>query len=131
MKPVKLDVMTKAPDGYFEYSAMRGVEMKTIENEICLWQEIVGELKTNRGEVLGVGMQNYGSELKEMIGENMDIQLEREIENEVKSIAESYEDVLFATANVVGDENGIISIELELRTKYGIVLEIFNITRGC
>lgn len=131
MATKRLDIKTRAPDGYFEYSMMRGVEMKTIEDKECLWQEIVGELKTNKGELLGVGQQDYGSNLKQLISEPIDVGLELEIEQEVKKIVESYVGVAKADVNAGEYKRGVITIEIKLYTLYGTMLEVLNMKKGC
>lgn len=131
--PIKrLDFRTRAEEKYYEHMATRGNEIKTIRQAECLWQEFVGELKTNKGECVGIGMENYGSNLKRYIGENLDILVEMEIEDIIKATSATYPTIISCTVKeVIERQEGNIHITIELDTVYGLVLKILEISRGC
>lgn len=135
MAKKRLDVKTKAPDGFYEYSMMKGVEMVTIEDRECLWQEFVGELKTNKGTLLGCQQGEYGSNLPQLLGQNMDLALEMEIEDCVQSTAQDYVEIFTSSVQVVENETnekkGIITLRIELNTLYGLILKIEDFQKGC
>lgn len=132
MAKKRLDFRTRSSDNYYEHTATRGNEVKEIHDVECLWQEFVGELKTNKGECVGVGMENYGSDLKRYLGENMNPLLEIEIEDCIQSTAQEYVEIITSSVEQIDDDDeGYIAITIKLETIYGLVLRVLNIARGC
>lgn len=126
------DIKTRSSDNYYEHTATRGNEVKGIRDVDCLWQEFVGELKTNKGECYGTGMEFYGSDLKRQIGENMNVVNDIQIEDCIQATAETYPEIITSEVTQIKEEDdGYIAIEIKLETVYGLILRVLNISRGC
>lgn len=130
MNPQMRDYKIWEEDGYFEHVAMRGVEMKCVEDLDCLVQEFIGELKTNKGEVVGVGTSDYGSDLKRFLGEPETMDMERNIEECVEKCASGYTDIFTCDANAVTIDD-VVRIHIELNTYFGFTLVELDMKRGC
>lgn len=128
----RLDIKTWAENGFYEHNSMRGIEMKSLDDLECLVQEFFGELKTNKGEAWGIGLADYGSDLRRFIGEPLNDEIEMEIDDAITSCAEQYYEIL--QCNVISSiytDEGRVEIEIELKTIYGITLEVLDLSRGC
>lgn len=127
------DIKMKNPNGYFEYASMRGVEMKVVDNVDCLVQEFIGYLKTTQGEIYGIGLGNYGSNLKTFLGEDLNEDNISSIEQIIQRAPEVFPEILLARLNDVylSEDEGYMYLDIELKTVYGIVLEVIPMMRGC
>jgi len=127
-----IDIKTRAPEGYFEYSMIRGCEVVTCEQQDAVIQAFIGELKTNKGECHGIGQENYGSDLKRIIGDPMTTDLELEVSDCIQQKAQEYPEIWNSFVSTTLDESeGIVHIEIQLETIYGVVLETLDFVRGC
>lgn len=132
MGTTRRDYMVWLEEGYFEHASIRGVEMNVVEEADCLVQEFFGELKTNVGEIKGVGLELYGSDLKRYLGEPLNMQTELEIEECIGNCAAKYPEILKCEVLSISEqETGIVKIEIKLKTIYGVVLKVLEMGRGC
>jgi len=77
-------------------------------------------------------MENYGSDLKRYLGENMNPLLKIEIEDCIQSTAQEYVEIITSSVEQIDDDDeGYIAITIKLETIYGLVLRVLNIARGC
>jgi hypothetical protein len=126
------DLKTRAPEGYYENTVIRGVEMDMVEELDCLVQAFIGELKTNKGDVVGTGQENYGSDLPRIIGDETSLSLEIEVENLIQNKASEYPEILICTPKIeINTDKAMVIIQIELNTIYGITLETIEITGRC
>jgi len=65
------DFKTKTEDGFNESILTKGSDVVQVKDKYALWQALVGELKTKKGECQGTGMENYGSDIWMVLGQNI------------------------------------------------------------
>ena len=93
-----------------------------VKNEECLWQTIVGEIKTPLGALSNsIGQQNYGCSIWELKGQIIDSLTIKEIENEVIKTCLKYQEVnnVIGIETYVAEKDGALFIELTLDSIYG------------
>ncbi|MDP3013386.1 MAG: hypothetical protein Q8M92_04035 [Candidatus Subteraquimicrobiales bacterium] len=116
------DLKTSFQGNYYEELLVKGGDYRMCEDHYTLWQALVGEIKTKKGECLGVGLENYGCDIWRTLGENMDPLLEKEIEKYIHDLAPKYPQIKELTVEqIFYNKEGQIDITI-------IVVSIFNKT---
>lgn len=116
------DFKTRAENDFWEYTIILGNEPRMITNKEALWQGFVGELKTKPGECQGVGMENYGCGIWNVIGENINEMVLKEIENYVTNLKPHYEEIKDIYVNeVVEMHDGRVKLTITLNSIYGYI----------
>lgn len=93
-----------------------------VQNEECLWQTIVGEIKTPLGVLNNsIGQQGYGCSIWELRGQVLDSLTVKEIEHEIINTCLKYPEVtnVIDIESYVANEDGALYVELTLDTIYG------------
>lgn len=108
---------------FYEKTAWNACEdLIYVKNEECLWQTIVGEIKTPLGALSNsIGQQNYGCLIWELRGQVLDSLTIKEIENEIIQTCLKYPEVnnVIGIESYVADKDGALFISLTLDTIYG------------
>lgn len=81
--PDMIDYRTKmSKSSFYEKTDYECDDLWLIENEECLWQCLVGEIKTPyRALSNSIGQQEYGCKIWELRGENIDSLLIKELKH--------------------------------------------------
>lgn len=90
-------------------------------NEQALWTAIVGEIKTPKGVLSNsVGQANYGCNIWNYMGENLDSLSISEIENDIINLCNNYPEVnnVIQIKSYTAERNMLL-IEITLDTIYG------------
>ena len=93
-----------------------------VSNEECLWQAIVGEIKTPLHALSNsIGQLNYGCEIWTLMGQNVDHLLIKEFEHYIIQTCLKYPEVNNVTNIVtkVGQESGSFLCEITIDSIYG------------
>ena len=94
-----------------------------ISDEECLWQAIVGEIKTPyRALANSIGQLNYGCEIWSLMGQNVDHLLVKEFEHYIIQTCLKYPEVNNVT-NIntkIGEESGSFLCEITIDSIYGV-----------
>lgn len=114
------DYETRAERDYEESVIVKASDFSMINNKHALWQAIVGELKTRKGECQGVGLESYGCNLHKFLGQNIDSHTMKEIDHEILSITPRYPMVdRMETTNAFRQKDGSIAIKLTVYSDFG------------
>lgn len=93
-----------------------------VSNEECLWQTIVGEIKTPyRALSNSIGQMNYGCEIWDLMGQNVDQLLIKEFEHYIIQTCLKYPEVnnVVDIVTRVGEESGSFLCEVTIDSIYG------------
>lgn len=114
------DYEIKATNNFDEQMVVKASDLRIVTNKRALWQGIIGELKTRRGECQGVGLESYGCDLYKFLGQNIDNLTLREVNHEVLSIAPHYPMVSqMEVTDVVSRKKGTLSLTLIVYSDFG------------
>ena len=92
-----------------------------VSNEECLWQCIVGEIKTPYGLLNNsIGQATYGCEIWKLVGENIDSLMVKEFESYIIDTCLKYDEVNNVTYinTKIGTNNSFL-VEITLDSIYG------------
>lgn len=89
----KKDLRTRSDNNYDEYIFTRGVDVEFTEGLETLWQTIVGELKTEYGEVGCERLSTYGSYLYKLKGQKRTPSLVKELNFFIDQVMQTYPQV--------------------------------------
>lgn len=126
------DIKTTFESSYFEKLQMKGADYVMCEDHYTLWLAFIGEIKTKPGEMLGVGLENYGCEIWRVLGENIDSLIEKEIEKYILDLQPKYPDIKdIALEEVFEHKKGFIQLTITLTTIFGKSTERVTIGGPC
>lgn len=94
-----------------------------VSNEECLWQCIVGEIKTPLGALSNsLGQRNYGCEIWKMIGRNIDHLEIKDFEHYIIETCLKYPEVnnVIGIDTKIGDKTGAFLCNIRIDSIYGI-----------
>lgn len=100
-----IDYLTKKDQQHFlEKTDLKCNDLWLISNEECLWQCIVGEIKTPYGDLENsIGQETYGCKIWDLMGAPLD-----------SLVIKEYESYLIETCLKYPEVNNVIKIETEI-----------------
>jgi hypothetical protein len=111
------DFVVYTVDKYYENILVKGSEYRMCEDHNAVCQALAGEIKTKKGEVLGIGLENYGCDIWKILGENIDNNTIKLLEKYVSDLAPNYPEIkqLFLS-EVIEYKNGRIRLMINVET---------------
>ena len=115
------DIQYFSADNYNENVGIRwGTEIQLIKNRYALWQGVVGEIKTRKGECRGVGTESYGCDIWLAKGENIDPILLDQISMYIKDLERRYADIdTMEVKSVTKRKDGSLKLHIIVYSKFG------------
>ena len=127
------DVEMRIDNDWWEYSKTIGSDLRMCEDNYAIWQALEGELKTQQGSVRGIGLENYGSRLYTLLGENFSVYTPQEAETMVKEVSARYRDILdtkVSTDQIAWDQ-GLFKCKIIITTNFGEIMQVFTNQGEC
>lgn len=125
------DLQVWIKDDFWEFSRIRGSDFINIEDGDCLWQAVEGELKTKKGDCRGVGLETYGTSLYQILGQNIDDLVIKEMERCVNEVASKYPQIQSMTImEVTVYKNGDIRMIITIQSTFGQITKPFSLCQG-
>lgn len=126
------DGKTFAYQKYYEKFLVKGSELRMCEDHYAVWQAVVGEIKTKKGECLGIGLENYGCDIWRVLGETIDDLIIKEIEKYIDEIPPKYPQVKdFKLQEAIEYKDGTLLLILILETEFQRTTESVIIGGPC
>lgn len=114
------DIETMSYNNFDEQPKIRNLDLRLIRGSQAVWQALVGDLKTQRGEVEAYGMETYGCELRDYIGVRMTELVASQIEFLVEEKALSYPEIEEADCTVIRNRTDKkLELKVSIKTIYG------------
>ena len=104
---------------YWEYTKIRSNNIQMIQDRKALWQALVGEIKTHIGEVNGVGLENYGTDLWRLVGQNIDSQIVATIDYYINPLIARYDEITNLKTITANSREGGLDITIEVTSTLG------------
>lgn len=128
----RVDYKTYSTDNYFEDIKMNGSDYEEVDNLECLWQELVGEIKTNKGEVYGINTEEYGTDIKRFLGEYTDLSAQVSIDQALEALMQKYPEIIDMKCEIKENSPGSVKLKITASTIYGNIADTIEIiTREC
>jgi hypothetical protein len=126
------DLETYEEYHYYEEVKSRSGNIEMVEDKQALWQALVGEIKTKKGECLLYGLTDYGTDLWRILGQNYDNLTVKEIEKYIKDLERKYPEISSLTVEKIDFYLETIAITLKMESIFGIVTgEVVGIGGPC
>ena len=121
--PDMTDFRTKMDNlSFYEKTDYPCHDLWLIQNEECLWQCLVGEIKTPYGALRNsIGQASYGCHIWELMGDNIDSLMVKEFESLIIETCLKYPEVNNVThiETKIGSQTGSLLCEITIDSIYG------------
>ena len=87
----KQDIKFQSEDNFHEEVFARFDDLVLTEELETLWQAVVGELKTQIGEVKCIHLANYGSHLPDLVGEKLNDEFNQKVYFYCGEVCDNYD----------------------------------------
>ncbi len=118
-----------APEQYEEHVKIRGVDYVEVTDAECLWQEVVGEIKTNPTEIQGINMEKYGIGIKYHLGDSIEPSLFFEINQRIQTLKEKYPEIVSIKLTDLDETEAGIRLHITMDTIYGNIADVVEISK--
>lgn len=123
------DLLTKSDNSYNEDFVVDDFsEIQITEGLQSLFQAVVGELKSNVGD-LNTSLFYYGSDIPMMIGQTITNNLKEEFKQKVQNVINRYEVILDHEIRKEEWKNGLLKFELKIITVDGNYEDLVEILK--
>jgi hypothetical protein len=122
------DLQTWVNRDYWEYTKIRGSDFLNIEDQEALQQAVIGELKTRQGTCYGVGLEDYGSKLYQILGQNIDDLVVKEVQDYVKDVANKYSQInSISIEELITYSDGSVDMKITIDSIFGKTIAPFSL----
>lgn len=116
------DIQMYSDDHFTEYTKILGNDVIGIKDKYALWQGIVGEIKTRKGELQGVDTEDYGCDIWKFLGRNITKVFRDQIELCIKELVPKYEEVSdIEVLSIKDTRDGYVKLNLLVKSNLGDV----------
>lgn len=126
------DFVVYTHDKYYEKILVKGSEYRLCTDHNAVCQALAGEIKTKKGEVLGVGLETFGCEIWRILGESLDNLTVKMLEKYISDLAPNYPEIKnLYLSEVIEYTEGRIELKINVETQFNKTQESVILATPC